>query len=74
MAKTLEMVFENTEGKNARVSMPDPREDLTPQEVKTAMDTIVAGNIFKTAGGDMVKILGARIVSREVEELELVAE
>jgi hypothetical protein len=72
MPKTLEMIFENTLGKNARVSVPDPKEDLDPQEVKTAMDAILAGNIFTTPGGDMEKILGARIVSREVEELELV--
>lgn len=69
MDKRLEMVFKNDAGKNARVSVTDPREDLDPAEIQTAMDTIVAKNIFKTSGGDIVEAVSARLVTRDVVEI-----
>jgi hypothetical protein len=69
MDRSLEMIFQNAAGKNARISVADPREDLTPQEVQAVMDTVLAKNIFNTTGGDMVKALSARIVIRDVVEV-----
>ncbi|MCL6560285.1 MAG: DUF2922 domain-containing protein [Firmicutes bacterium] len=69
MAKSLEMVFQNAAGKNARISVADPKDNLTAAEVQAAMDAILAKNIFNTTGGDIVKAVSANIVSREVTEL-----
>ncbi|MDI3480939.1 MAG: hypothetical protein PWQ97_594 [Tepidanaerobacteraceae bacterium] len=69
MAKSLEMVFQNAAGKNARISVADPKDGLTADEVQAAMDTILAKNIFNTTGGDIVKAVSASIVSREVTEI-----
>ena len=69
MDKNLEMIFQNAAGKNARISVEDPRDNLTPAEVQAAMDAIVAKNIFNTTGGDIVKALSARIVLRDVIEV-----
>ncbi|HHT70621.1 MAG TPA: DUF2922 domain-containing protein [Firmicutes bacterium] len=72
MEQTLMLVFKNAAGKNASLSLAAPREDLTGAEVAQAMQDIIDHNIFVTSGGDLVEISAARIVSREVTELELV--
>lgn len=69
MDKNLEMIFQNSAGKNARISVADPKDNLTPAEVQAAMDTILAKNIFDTTGGDIVKAISARIVTRDVTEI-----
>jgi len=67
MAKSLEMTFQNAAGKNARISVADPRDDVDAAEVQAVMDTILARNIFNTSGGDMVKVVSATVVTRDVE-------
>ncbi|NMA55368.1 MAG: DUF2922 domain-containing protein [Firmicutes bacterium] len=71
MDKTLTMVFKNAAGRNVSLSVAAPREDLTGAEVAQAMKDLIDGDIFITSGGDLVEIAAARIVSREVVELEL---
>ena len=70
MTKNLEMIFRNSAGKTARLSVQEPKEDITPVEVQADMEDIVAKNIFDTAGGDMLEAVSARIITREVVELE----
>lgn len=70
MDKNLEMIFRNSAGKTARLSVQEPKEDLTPEEVKTVMNNIVAKNIFDTTGGDMLEAVSARIITREIVKLE----
>jgi hypothetical protein len=69
MDKTLELNFKNAAGKNARISMPDPKDDLSTDEVQILMDEIVSKNIFETSGGDIVEAVGARLIQREVIQL-----
>ncbi|MFA5525116.1 MAG: DUF2922 domain-containing protein [Tissierellales bacterium] len=69
--KRLEMVFKNQKDKNSRLSLDNPREDVTEVDIKGTMDTIVASNIFDTADGDLVAVVSARIVSTDVQEIEL---
>ncbi len=65
MTKTLEMVFRNADGKETVISLADPREDVTKDEVDTVMQDIVAKNIFSTKGGDLVQVVDARIRTRD---------
>lgn len=69
MTKTLEMLFENAAGKNSKISVKDPRDDIEAEEVQTAMDTIISKNIFDTSGGDILTSRGARIITKEVTEI-----
>ena len=55
MDKNLELLFKNTAGKNARISVQDPKEDLTTEEVQALMDNILDKNVFETPGGDLLK-------------------
>lgn len=69
--KRLEMTFKNQKDKTSRMSLDNPREDVTDAEIKAAMETIVAANVFDTADGDLVSIVSAKIVSTEVQEIVL---
>ncbi|MCD7036113.1 DUF2922 domain-containing protein [Metabacillus sp. GX 13764] len=71
MAKTIELQFSNMEGKSVSISVESPKEGLTQSEISAAMDTILASNVFTSAGGELIGKKGARIVERNVTELEL---
>jgi hypothetical protein len=69
MDKNLEMIFANALGKNSRISVDDPRDDVTSEDVQLAMNDIITLNIFNTSGGDLMQAASARLVTREVTEL-----
>lgn len=65
----LEMIFLTEEGKKATVSVQDPKEDLTSQEVETVMDLITSKDVLTVKGKKFEQIVGARLVTRGVEEI-----
>lgn len=69
MAKTLQMVFQNQVGKNITISVPEVKDNVTEAEIKTLMQLIVAKNIFESTGGDLITLMEANIVSRDVQEV-----
>ena len=71
MNATLEMIFVNAGGSRVTLRVSNPRVDLTGGEVKNAMETIVDKDVFTSTGGSLVGIVGARIVSREVTEINV---
>lgn len=71
MSKKLELQFTNLEGKTATISIDDPNEPVDQVAVSAAMDTIIAANIFTSKGGDLVAKKGARVVERNVDDVEL---
>jgi hypothetical protein len=71
MSKKLELQFTDLEGKTATISISDPIEPVVPSTVLAAMDTIITANIFTSTGEDLVAKKGARIVERNVEDVEL---
>ncbi len=71
ITRRLELQFINEAGTRATIGLADPREDLTDEEVRDAMELILAENVFTSARGDLTAIAGARIVTREVAEFDL---
>lgn len=71
MSKKLELQFVNFEGKTATISIDDPIEPVEAATVSAAMDTIIAANIFTSTGGDLVAKKGARVVERDVTDVDL---
>lgn len=71
MAKTLELQFKTELGKTASITVDSPKETLSPAEMKMAMTSIIAANIFQTPNGSLVEIQGARLVERNTTDYSL---
>lgn len=69
MTKTLQMVFQNQVGNNVSLTIPDIKDSVTSAEIKTLMELIIAKNIFESVGGDLITIMEANIISRDVQEI-----
>lgn len=69
--KKLELKFLNVDRKTVTYSLEKPLEPVDPAAVKSAMDEIIAQNAFSSSGGDLLSIKSARIVERNVEDIEL---
>jgi hypothetical protein len=67
----LELIFRTDVDKKAKISIDNPKEDLTEVEIRSCMENIISKNIFKPKSGSFVEIEGARIVTTGVEEIEL---
>ncbi|MFZ5942909.1 MAG: DUF2922 domain-containing protein [Bacillota bacterium] len=67
--KTLQMIFSNAANGRVTLSILDPRAELTSTEVEAAMNSIIAANVIDSTGGDLVGIVGARLINRQVTEL-----
>ncbi|AEF95386.1 hypothetical protein Desca_2564 [Desulfotomaculum nigrificans CO-1-SRB] len=72
MTKTLELIFVNAAGGKVTLRVADPKDNLVESEVRAVMDQIVARDIFTSTGGSLVGVAGARIVSRDVAEMDLI--
>ena len=70
--KTLELKFENADGKIVTYSLEKPIEPVDPVAVAAAMDTIIAENAFTSSGGNLVAKKSARVVERNVEDVEII--
>lgn len=60
------MIFKNANDGNFTLTIYDPREDITEEEVDGVMDEILASGVFVTPGGELKSKAAARIVTREV--------
>ncbi|MFD2657462.1 DUF2922 domain-containing protein [Gracilibacillus thailandensis] len=69
--KKIELKFENEEGKTVTFSLDNPVEPVDAVQVNAAMDAILNENAFFSSGGDLVAKKSARIVERNVSEIEI---
>lgn len=68
----LYMTFKNALGNSCTISIEDPKEGLTEQEVKDYMDLVIQKNIFQPKGHDLITAVSAKIVDAETIEYSLV--
>lgn len=71
MAKSLELMFVTNMGKQARISVDNPKEPVDPVAVKLAMEEILAANILESSIGSFADVKGARVVERNITEYEI---
>ena len=69
MEKSLQLVFKNASGTTKLITIANPKDGLTKAQPDEAMQKIIAANVFKTLGGDLVQAVEARVVNRNVEVL-----
>ena len=70
--KKLMMTFKTDEDKNVSISIDDPRENVTEQEIQNAMNIILNNDIFAPNGETLVSLVGAKIVETGTTEFDLV--
>jgi hypothetical protein len=71
LSKKLELIFKNIMDRKTRISLDEPREDLTELEITSAMNNIITQNIFETTGGNLVSIAGARIITTQIQDFSI---
>lgn len=68
----LVMVFKTSSDKQVSFSIEDPKDSLTEQEIKSAMELIVSQNIFAPNGSTLASVVGAKIVKTDTTDYDLV--
>ena len=69
--KRLVMTFKTNDDRKVSLSVDNPREDITENEIKSAMDLVVEKNIFAPNGSDIVASVEAKIVVTDTTEYDL---
>lgn len=70
MAKTLELNFGGEFGP-VKISVRNPKDSLTPAEIKAAMNKIVLAKVFTSSNGDIISATSARVVDRTIQDIVL---
>ena len=70
--KKLVMTFKTTDDKKVSISVDNPREDLSEEEIKTAMELIKDKNIFAPGGSDLAALISAKVVQTDTTNYDLV--
>ena len=70
--KKLVMTFKTTDDKKISLTVDNPREDLSEEEVKTAMELIKEKNIFAPGGADLASLVSAKVVQTDTTNYDLV--
>ncbi len=68
MDKVLQMNFRTGLGRSMRITLEDPREDITAEDIKNVMNLIISKDIFNVEGG-LVDIASAYIVTTQTEQV-----
>lgn len=71
MSVSLQLIFRTSTGSRKTISVEDPKTDLTNAQVQSAMNTIVAKNVFQTVDGDLVAAIDARRVTTEIDDFAI---
>ena len=70
--KKLMMTFKTDEDKNISISLDDPRENVTEQEIQNVMNIILNNDIFAPNGETLISLVGAKIIETGTTEFDLV--
>ncbi|MEO1815055.1 MAG: DUF2922 domain-containing protein [Acetobacterium sp.] len=65
------MVFQRADGKNATISVSDADPAVTQAELNTAMDNILARNVFAPDNVELVKKVSGKLISTTTQDFEM---
>lgn len=71
METMLEMIFLTGAGRTYKLTLNNPKEDLTPSEVQDAMNLVISKNLFDVTGG-VAEIDKAQIITTQTEPIVFV--
>lgn len=69
MTKTLQLQFGTATGKNVMLTVEEPKESLTRNEIEAGMEAIISSNVFQVDGAALTSIKGAKVEERNVSEI-----
>ena len=69
MAKTLQMNFGTAGDKKMMLTVDEPRENLTAEDVQDAMQEIITTGVFEIDEFPLNSAISARIIERTVTDL-----
>ncbi|ABW20059.1 DUF2922 domain-containing protein [Alkaliphilus oremlandii] len=67
--RVLELNFIKEDGKAAKITIANARENLTPAEVKVVMEHIISKDVFAPSGKGLVEAGGAKVITTQEEKL-----
>ena len=67
----LVMNFKNEDDKKITLSIDDPREDLTKEEISECMNLIVSKDVFTPNKMSLVKSLDAKVITTDTTDYDL---
>ena len=70
--KKLVMVFKNEVDKQVSISIDDPKDDLTEEQIKAVMELIIEKNIFKKNNHTFVEAVDAQIINSQTDDYDLI--
>lgn len=70
MEKVLQLVFKKADGKQKMLNVTDPREGVTGEEARTAMQSVVDSGVFNADGNALTEVVEARLRSTDVTVLK----
>jgi len=65
----IQMNFKTSGNKKVSISVDNPKESLTSEEIKNVMDSIVTADIFDYNGESLAEVVNAKIITTETEEI-----
>ena len=71
MDYTLTMTFLTSGGKKSTFSISGIKPDITKEEIKTLMNTIIEKNVFFAQSGALVAISAAQVTQKKVTKFEV---
>ena len=66
------MTFKNSLGNSCTISVDDPRQDITEQNIIDFMNLVVTKNIFQPKGYDIAECVSAKVVDSTITEYNLI--
>ena len=69
--KKLVMTFKTTDDKKVSISVDNPREDLSENEIKSAMELIIDKSIFSPNGEELAALFSAKVVQTDTTNYDL---
>ncbi|MGI6570154.1 MAG: DUF2922 domain-containing protein [Caldicoprobacterales bacterium] len=68
METMLEMLFRTGAGRRFRLTLDDPKPDLTPAEIEAAMNLVIEKSLF-AVDGNIVEIESANIITTQTQPI-----
>ncbi len=68
METMLEMIFKTGAGRSYRLTLDNPKEDLTPLEIQDAMNLVISKDLFAVEGG-VAEIDSAQLITTQTEPI-----